>query len=82
MKNKPVLSIGNKAKKILEYINENEVLNATKVYKKFNLNGNGIYLKQLLEKGFIEKEKRGIYKITDNGKKLLEVIHQFENENI
>jgi len=68
MKNKPVLSIGNKAKKILEYINENEVLNATKVYKKFNLNGNGIYLKQLLEKGFIEKEKRGIYKITDNGK--------------
>jgi len=41
-----------------------------------------MYGGKIIEKGFIEKEKRGIYKITDNGKKLLEVIHQFENENI
>lgn len=81
MKNPPVLTIGNRAKEILSYINNKKHVRATEIYDEFNLNGNGIYIKQLLEKGFIEKIERGKYKITENGKSLLELINNMENQN-
>lgn len=78
MKNKPVLSLGVKAKDILEYISKKTEVSASEIYKKFNLQGNGIFLRQLNKKGFIEKIRRGRYAVRATGKKLLEVVDEME----
>lgn len=67
MKNKPLLSLGRRNYEVLRFLSDNKRHRFKELDRALNLNGNGVFYKQLLEMGLIDRVGYGMYKINKTG---------------